>query len=124
MADRPSGSGVELVARMFAAGKSLDDYAAFFADDALYRFANQPPIRGRAAIQEAAANFRRRVRGVSHTIHGMWESQNTVVCEMDLTYTRLDGKEVTVPCCDVFRVAGDKIQEMRIFIDATPVLAA
>jgi ketosteroid isomerase-like protein len=123
MADRPSGAGVELVERVFGAGKSLDDYVSFFAEDALYRFANHPPIHGRAAIREAAANFRQRVRGVSHTVQGMWESGDTVVCEMEIAYTRLDGKETTVPCCDVFRVNGDKIQEMRIFVDVTPVFS-
>jgi hypothetical protein len=121
VAEGSSGAGVELVERLFGAGKSLDDYASFFAEDALYRFANHPPIRGRSAIREAAAAFRQRVRGVSHTMQGMWESQNTVVCEMEITYTRLDGKDITVPCCDVFRVHGDQIQEMRVFVDVTPV---
>jgi ketosteroid isomerase-like protein len=123
MSDRSSGAGVELIERMFRAGKSLDDYVSFFAEDALYRFANYPPIRGRSAIREAATNFRQRVHGVSHAMQGTWESGDTVVFEMDITYTRLDGREVTVPCCDVFRISGDKIQEMRVFVDVTPVFS-
>ena len=123
MAARSSEAGTELVERMFGAGKSLDDYVSFFAEDALYRFGNYPPIRGRPAIRQAAANFRQRVRGVSHAVEGMWESGDTVVSEMEITYTRLDGRQVTVPCCDVFRVNGDKIQEMRIFVDVTPVIS-
>jgi len=117
-------AGIAVVERLFRSGRSLDDYAACFAEDAVYRFGNAPPIRGRAAIREAAAGFRQRVRGVRHAMQGMWESHNTVVCEMEMTYTRLDGGEVTVPCCDVFRVDGDTIQEMRVFVDATPVFAA
>ena len=123
MANAASGSGAELVERLFRSGASLDDYASFFAEDALYRFANAPIIRGRQAIRDAAANFRQRVRGVSHAMKGLWEAGDTVVCEMEMTYTRLDGTQVIVPCCDVFRVNAETIQEMRIYIDATPVFS-
>jgi ketosteroid isomerase-like protein len=56
-------------------------------------------------------------------MQGTWESGDTVVCEMEITYTRLDGRKVTVPCCDVFRISGDEIQEMRVFVDTTPVFS-
>jgi limonene-1,2-epoxide hydrolase len=121
MADTLPGTGSDLVKRLFASGKSLDDYVSFFAEDALYRFANHPPVRGRDAIREAAAHFRQRVQRVSHDMIAMWEVGDLVICEMEITYTRLDGSTVTLPCCDIFRVKGDHIQEMRVYIDATPV---
>ena len=123
MTEKSSGTGIALVERLFGAGKSLDEYASFFAEEAVYRFANYPAIRGRSAIREAAAGFRQRVRKVAHSMQGMWEARDTVVCEMEITYTRLDGTDVTVPCCDVFRIQGDKIEEMRVFVDVTPVFA-
>lgn len=121
MENTPLGTGTDLVKRLFASGKSLDDYASFFAEDALYRFANYPPVRGRDAIREAAARFRQRVQRVSHDMKEMWEVGDLVICEMEMTYTRLDGGTVTLPCCDIFRIKGDHIQEMRVYIDATPV---
>jgi ketosteroid isomerase-like protein len=38
-----------------------------------------------------------------------------------LHYTRLDGGEVTLPCCNVFRLRDDLVAEYRSYIDATPV---
>jgi hypothetical protein len=44
-----------------------------------------------------------------------------VFVEMDVTYWRKDGSSVTLPCADIFRFDGDKVQELRIFMDANPV---
>ena len=38
-------AGIAVVERLFRSGRSLDDYAACFAEDAVYRFGNAPPIR-------------------------------------------------------------------------------
>jgi ketosteroid isomerase-like protein len=38
-------------------------------------------------------------------------------------YTRLDGGEVTLPCCNVFRIRDGLVAEYRSYIDATPVYA-
>jgi hypothetical protein len=38
-----------------------------------------------------------------------------------VTYWRKDGTSITLPCADIFRFAGDKIQELRIFMDANPL---
>jgi ketosteroid isomerase-like protein len=41
--------------------------------------------------------------------------------EFDVYYTRLDGGEVTLPCCNVFRLRDGLVAEYRSYIDATPV---
>ncbi|MBR8834320.1 MAG: nuclear transport factor 2 family protein [Stigonema ocellatum SAG 48.90 = DSM 106950] len=40
---------------------------------------------------------------------------------MDVTYWRKDGSVVSLPCCDIFRIEGDKFSELRIFMDVNPV---
>jgi ketosteroid isomerase-like protein len=118
-----TGPGAALVERMFAASRSLDEYVSFFAEDALYRYGNNPPVRGHQGLKDAMMRLRQGVQRVTHEMKGMWESGDVVVCEMEVTYTRQDGRTVTLPCCDTFRINGDKIQEMRVYVDATPVYA-
>ena len=36
----------------------------------------------------------------------VWSDRDAVIAEFDVHYTRLDGGEVTVPCCNVFRAPG------------------
>jgi hypothetical protein len=44
--------------------------------------------------------------------------------EFDVHYTRLDGGEVTLPCCNVLRLHNhDLVSEYRSYMDATPVYA-
>ncbi len=46
---------------------------------------------------------------------------DALIAEFDVHYTRLDGGEVNVPCCNVFRLRDGLVAEYRSYIDATPV---
>jgi ketosteroid isomerase-like protein len=46
-----------------------------------------------------------------------------VVTQLAVHYTRLDGGEVTLPCCNVFRLRDGKVAEYLSYIDATSVYA-
>jgi ketosteroid isomerase-like protein len=41
--------------------------------------------------------------------------------ELEVHHTRLDGKQVTVPCCNVFQLRDGLVAGYRSYIDATPV---
>jgi hypothetical protein len=45
------------------------------------------------------------------------------VTELEVHYTRLDGGQVTLPCCNVFRLREASVAEYRSYIDITPVYA-
>ena len=38
-------------------------------------------------------------------------------------YTRVDGRKVTVPCCNVFQVGDGLVWAYRSYLDMTPVYA-
>jgi hypothetical protein len=42
---------------------------------------------------------------------------------MDVYYRRLDGRELTSPCCNIFRVDNGLVDDYRIYMDVNPVLA-
>ncbi len=45
------------------------------------------------------------------------------MCEGLVTYTRLDGSQVTIPFVNVFYLRGDKIARYLIYIDNGPLFA-
>ena len=57
---------------------------------------------------------------VAHSVKNTWRKGDTIVCEIDLSYHRRDGKVVTVPCLDNIRLKGDKVKSLRAYLDATP----
>jgi hypothetical protein len=47
----------------------------------------------------------------------------TVVAILDVHYRCLDGRELNLPCCNVFRVSDGLVRDYRIYMDVNPVIA-
>jgi catechol 2,3-dioxygenase-like lactoylglutathione lyase family enzyme/ketosteroid isomerase-like protein len=123
--DTKPGRLAAIVREMFEVGAAMDvdKYTSFYTEDALYQFGNAPPVFGPRGIKESSAGLMDMVVRVEHRIKRVWETKDSVVCDMDVTYTRRDGRVVTLPCCDILGFRGDKIREARIFMDIAPVFA-
>jgi ketosteroid isomerase-like protein/catechol 2,3-dioxygenase-like lactoylglutathione lyase family enzyme len=117
------GTKSEIVRRMFQAGESMnvENFVKFYTEDAHYQFSNFPVAYGPQGIRDSSVSFLETVAKVYHHIKNMWEVGDTVVCEMDVTYIRHDGKVFTLPCCDTIVFKGDKVQELRIYMNIDPV---
>ncbi len=118
-----TGEKAEKVRALFLAGESmnLDYFATFFADDVLYQFSNSV-LHGIEAMKGPSIDFLKYVEGVHHHIKNIWDiGDEKAVVEMDVTYIRHDGKIFTLPVCDIVRFKGDKVQELLIFMDVSPV---
>jgi hypothetical protein len=120
---RLPGKASELVTRLFARGEAFDSegFIEFFTDTPMYQFGNFAPCFTKAAIKQSVDAFFSQVCALYHEIKMMWEIADVVFVEMDVIYWRKDGSVVTLPCCDIFRLEGDKFSELRIFMDANPV---
>ena len=93
------------------------------ADDVHFRFGNAEPIEGKAAFSQFCAGFFASIAGIRHTIHDLWQiGDDTVVSVMDVWYRRLDGQELTLPCCNVFRLTDGQVRDYRIFMDISPLV--
>lgn len=46
------------------------------------------------------------------------------MCRGKVTYTRTDNTKLTVPFVNVFLIAGGKIREYEIYVDASALFAA
>ena len=117
------GSKSDIVRRMFEAGESMnvENFVKFYTEDAHYQFSNFPVAYGPQGIRESSVDFLNTVAKVYHHITNIWEQGNTVICEMEVTYIRHDGKVFRLPCCDTIVFKGDKVQELRIYMDISPV---
>ncbi|BAY13236.1 nuclear transport factor 2 family protein [Calothrix sp. NIES-2098] len=117
------GTKSEIVRRMFEAGESMnvENFVKFYTEDAHYQFSNFPVAYGPQGIRESSTDFLNTVAQCYHHIKNMWEQGDTVICEMEVTYIRHDGKVFRLPCCDTIIFKGDKVQELRIYMDISPV---
>src|SRR6266581_8621873 len=103
--------------------KDVSALAAFMTDDVRLRLGNAEAVQGKPAFVAAVSAFLDSVAGFRHDVLDIWSDGDTVIAEFDVHYTRLDGSEVTLPCCNVFRLRDGLVAEYRSYIDATPVYA-
>jgi ketosteroid isomerase-like protein len=109
--------------RLFGRGEAFDSegFITFFTDNPMYQFGNGDPCLTKAAIKASIDGFFGAVDALYHDVRNLWEVGDVVFVEMDVIYWRKDGTHLKLPCSDILRFEGDKIQELRIFMDANPI---
>jgi len=119
-----TGAGVDFD-RLFVSIDAMDteSFLKFLAEDATFRFGSMPPVQGREAIRAAVDGFYSSIAGLEHTVQRRVAEGSAVVCEGEVTYTRHDGSDITLPFANVFEVDDGLISLYRIYIDAGPLYA-
>ncbi len=122
-----SGEKADILKQLFLAGEALNvnNFIKFFADECHYQFGNFPVARTPQEIADASQGFIQVCEGLHHHITNLWETEDgTVICEMEVTYINHNGQVFTLPCCDTVTFEGNKIKELRIYMDANPLLTS
>jgi hypothetical protein len=73
------------------------------------------------AIKASIDGFFSAVDALYHDVLNLWEVGDCVFLEMDVIYWRKDKTHIKLPRAEILRFEGDKIQELRIFMDANPI---
>jgi ketosteroid isomerase-like protein len=95
----------------------------YLTPDAEFRFGSAPPARGQPAIRAAVDGFFVSIRGSRHRLLNTWRGDKSLVCEGEVTYSRHDGSDVTLPFTNVFQMSGGLIAQYKIYIDIAPLYA-
>jgi ketosteroid isomerase-like protein len=98
-------------------------FLGFLAEDATFRFGNQPALKGRVAIGAAVQAFFGSIKACRHEVLGSWRHPDSVVCHGRVTYTRADATRVTVPFANVMLTRGELVSDYFIFVDLAPLFA-
>ena len=103
----------------------LDAMVKHMTDDVITQFGNQAEICGKAAFRTLFNQVGQAISGLRHDILDLWhavEDFDVWVVQLNVSYRLLDGRTITLPCCNVFRMRGELICEYRVYMDIGPVL--
>lgn len=123
MTDAPQ-TNIDLVRSLIRAVNNADHnaIAARTATDVHFRFGNAAPTSTQSELLAAADSFRAAIADLRHTVLDIWEvDDTTVIAIMDVYYRRLDGRELNLPCCNVFRLRNGLVESYLIYMDVNPV---
>lgn len=100
-----------------------DKFVSFLTDDATFKFANAEAVVGKNNVKQAVAGFFGSISGFSHKILESFDQNGTIVIRGEVTYTRQDKSELTVPFANFFKMNGEKIKDYLIYVDASKLYA-
>jgi len=109
-------------------GKTIDakdsvGFANFLTEDGIFRFGNQPDVKGRKAVADYVAAFFGMIKSSEHEIVNFWQQGDCIIWQGKVLYTRLDEKKITVNFCNIFYMKGELIEQYLIYIDNAPLFA-
>ncbi|MFX0574551.1 nuclear transport factor 2 family protein [Nocardia nepalensis] len=115
-----------MTAAAFQAVDTLDaeGFAELFSPDGKVTFGNVPTLEGRDAVEAGCAGFFGTIDGMHHDIVNEWVVGKDTIVELTVTYTRKDGRKVSIPVVSIWTVDDSGlIDEYRVFFDLAPVFA-
>jgi len=98
-------------------------FAGFLTADASFRFGNYPAVLGREAIEAMVRGFFDSIGALSHQLNERWSIGEVTICTGAVTYTRRDGRMLTVPFANVFKRRAGRIHDYQIFVDNSALFA-
>lgn len=126
IAEKAPVSGPDFIRDVFARVDSFDParFAEIFAAEGTMVFANGDPMVGPAAVEQGVGGFFSTINGLSHRLLAEWHDGGASVAQLETTYDRQDGKQVTVPVVSIIRRRDDGlVDDYRVFFDIAPVYA-
>ena len=111
---------------LFASIDQMDAerFLSFISENGVFQFGSAPPVTGHAAIRDAVSGFFESIAGLRHRVLRVIGDNDEVAIEGEVTYTRLDGSEITLPFVNIFDLADGRIAAYKIYIDIAPLYAA
>ncbi len=111
---------------LFTAIDAMDSerFVDFLTEDAVFRFGNAAPLCGKEAVRDAVGAFFASLKGLHHTLRATWTQPDAVLMHGEVTYTRHDGSQLTVPFANVLGLRGTLVREYLVFADVSQLWAA
>ena len=109
--------------KLFVSVDEMDteSFLSFITVDGSFRFGSAPAVRGHAAIREAVDGFFSSIAALKHSLRRTVTDDGAAFCEGEVTYTRHDGREISLPFVNAFEIEGGLISDYRIYIDVAPL---
>ncbi len=113
-----------MVRAMCAAADAGDGptFAAYFAETARFRFGNNEPLTGRAAIAASTTATVDAIWPVRHSVDQVAQVGPQLFCRFTIRVTKPGGAEVAMPCVTVIELHDGLITDYAVHMDITPAL--
>lgn len=95
---------------------------SYLTDDIFYKVGSGEHRYGQQEVVEFFKDtFKNTAVFTGHKVRKVWQEPDIITVEMDAYYEMVGSKEqVTIACCDIYRMRGNKVSEWRVYADMSP----
>jgi predicted SnoaL-like aldol condensation-catalyzing enzyme len=99
-----------------------DKVKSYLTANVFYKVGSGEPRHGPDAVVDFFKHtFKNTAIFYAHEARKIWQEPDIITIEMDAKYKLVpNNKEVTLACCDVYRMKGNKVNEWRVYVDMSP----
>lgn len=96
---------------------------SFLTEDIFYKVGSTEPVYGKQAVIDFLSSFfHNTAKFTGHKVRKIWNVPGIVTVEMDALYTTVkDRKDLTIACCDIYRMRKNQVSEWRVYADMMPL---
>ena len=103
--------------------QDIESFLDFLTDGARFRFGSAPPAEGKVAVRAAVGGFFSSIAACRHVLTRAMTESDVIICEGEVTYTRHDGSQLTIPFANFLELDGELIADYKIYADASALYA-
>jgi phage gpG-like protein len=105
-------------------GRNRVDFGKHLAENCTLQFGNNPLAVGKEELLNGIGQFWKSINGLNHNFVNVVGTDNHLVLEALIDYTRTDNKVVQIPCVTMIERNDEGLAtSIRIFLDVAPVYA-
>lgn len=99
--------------------KDLKGLASKLDDNVCFKFSNHDAVNGIEDVLQANESFFSSISSMRHTLNGIWQQDDTLICNGQVHYVRLDGTEHSAEFATVLTMRNEKIVNYLIYADVS-----
>jgi hypothetical protein len=100
-----------------------EKFASFLHENGEFKFGNASTVKGRTEIKKAISQFSSSIHGLQHNVKEVWNVDDSIIVNGDVTYTRKNKTQITIPFMNLLKTNNGLIKNYQIFIDIGPLFA-
>ena len=95
---------------------------SYLTDDIFYKVGSGAPRYGSQSVVDFFQDtFKTAGVFAGHKVRKIWQEPDIISIEMDAYYEMVGTKkQVTIACCDIYRLRGNQVSEWRVYADMSP----
>lgn len=112
---------IELTKKLYniVDSRNASELSQMLHQDVTFRFSNAEPVQGKSNVVEMNRQFFSSIAGMSHTFDDIWNQDDVIICNGQVSYIRKDGSKHLAKFATFLTIKEGLIRDYKIYADVS-----